>query len=163
MRITPITTYVGLGSNVGDVSGNIRRAVLRLGRLPQTQTMRLSSLYLTAPIESIGGDYVNAVVELETFLTAKTLLKALQEIEIEFGRTRPFPNAPRKLDLDILLYGNEIITSEDLTVPHPNLHERAFALVPLIEIAPLAEIPRLGQAKQFLRSVAHQRICQLSS
>jgi 2-amino-4-hydroxy-6-hydroxymethyldihydropteridine diphosphokinase len=132
----PVTAYVGLGANLGDPVQAVQDAVARIAELPRTTVMRKSSLYRTAPIESSGPHYINAVVEISTGLTAPELLAGLQHIEAEAGRERPYRNAPRTLDLDLLLYGNDRIDTADLQVPHPRMNERAFVLVPLAEIAP---------------------------
>ena len=116
--------------------GAVQRAVKDIQALTGVHSVRCSSLYRTAPIDSSGPDYVNAVVALQTLLTAPALLTALQGIENEAGRERPYRNAPRLLDLDILLYGQATISSAILTVPHPRMYERAFVLIPLAEIAP---------------------------
>ena len=116
--------------------GAVQRAFKDIQALTGVHSVRCSSLYRTAPIDSSGPDYVNAVVALQTLLTAPALLTALQGIENEAGRERPYRNAPRLLDLDILLYGQATISSALLTVPHPRMYERAFVLIPLAEIAP---------------------------
>jgi len=136
MRREPVTAFVALGANLGDAAGAVRRAIDALDRLPDTDVTFRSSLYRTAPHEASGPDYVNAVVMLQTTLTAPALLQALQQLEAGAGRERLYRNAPRTLDLDILLYGSARIDSETLTVPHPRMGERAFVLVPLAEIAP---------------------------
>ena len=126
----------------------------RLRTIPQTSTGRQSSLYLTAPIDSLGDDFINAVVQIHTHLSAEELLAELMKIEQEFGRTRPFENAPRAMDLDILLYGKEQIEAGDhLIVPHPKLTERAFALMPLLELDPLIDIPGKGAGQKFIAAV----------
>ena len=107
-----------------------------IAALPHTTLLNRSSLYRTAPVDSSGPDYVNAVVEINTGLSPVDLLNALQGIEAGAGRRRPYRNAPRTLDLDILLYGDQTIQTPDLTVPHPRMGERAFVLVPLAEIFP---------------------------
>lgn len=132
----PVTAYVGLGANLGDPVQAVLDAITRIAELPHTSVIRESSLYRTAPIESTGPHYINAVVEISTSLTALELLQGLQEIEAEAGRQRPYRNSPRTLDLDLLLYGNDRIGTADLQVPHPRMNERAFVLVPLAEIAP---------------------------
>ena len=132
----PVTAYVGLGANLGDPVQAVLDAITRIAELPHTSVMRESSLYRTAPIESSGPHYINAVVEISTTLTAPELLAGLQAIEAEAGRQRPYRNAPRTLDLDLLLYGDSRIDTADLQVPHPRMNERAFVLVPLAEIAP---------------------------
>jgi 2-amino-4-hydroxy-6-hydroxymethyldihydropteridine diphosphokinase len=131
-----VTAYVGIGANLGDPAQAVRDALARIARIPQTSLVRSSSLYRTAPVDSSGPDYVNAVAEVQTRLSALALLDELQRIELEAGRERPYRNAPRTLDLDLLLFGSECIESERLTVPHPRMNERAFVLVPLAEIAP---------------------------
>ena len=109
--------------------------------LPATGLANRSSLYRSAPVDAGGPDYINAVIEVRTSLTAPDLLAQLQRIEQGAGRTRPYRNAPRTLDLDLLLYGSGSIASERLTVPHPRMGERAFVLLPLAEIAPQAVPP----------------------
>lgn len=161
MSLPSVTAYIGLGSNVGDVVSNVRRAISRLRRMPETSTGLQSSLYLTAPIDSIGNDFVNAVVQIHTHLKAEELLKELMDIEQEFGRTRPFENAPRAMDLDILLYGRQQIETDNLVVPHPKLTERAFTLMPLLELDPLVEIPGQGLANKFVAAVSGQRISKI--
>ncbi|MEP6791532.1 MAG: 2-amino-4-hydroxy-6-hydroxymethyldihydropteridine diphosphokinase [Ramlibacter sp.] len=144
--------YVGLGANIGDAAQALRDAMDAINALPQTMVTKRSSLYLTAPIDAGGPDYVNAVVELSTQLQAEELLAQLQAIENAAGRERPWRNAPRTLDLDILLYAGQRIDAPQLTVPHPRMNERAFVLVPLAEIAP----GLVTQAQ--LHAVAGQRL-----
>jgi len=132
----PVAAYVGIGANLGDAKLAVQGATRQLGLLPATQLVRASSLYRTAPHDSSGPDYVNAVALLATQLDAHALLAHLQRIENAAGRERPFPNAPRTLDLDLLLYGDEHILTPELIVPHPRMQGRAFVLVPLAEIAP---------------------------
>jgi 2-amino-4-hydroxy-6-hydroxymethyldihydropteridine diphosphokinase len=144
--------YVALGANLGDAHGTVLKAMDAIGQLPMTRVTRRSSLYRTAPIDSSGPDYVNAVVELATQLAPLELLDALQALELDAGRERPYRNAPRTLDLDILLHGNLFLAGERLHVPHPRMNERAFVLVPLAEIA-----PHLVKSSQ-LRAVAAQAI-----
>ncbi len=132
----PVTAYVALGANLGDARATVNAAIEALGRLPQTRLLRASSLYRTAPWEASGPDFINAVAAVETALGAHELLRALQALELQAGRERPYRNAPRTLDLDLLLYGTAIIDSPELVVPHPRMAERAFVLVPLAEIAP---------------------------
>ncbi len=153
--------FVGLGANLGDADAALADALRRLAALPGTRVVRASAVYRTAPIDSHGPDYRNAVAELDTALAAHALLDALQAIEQAHGRERPYRNAPRTLDLDLLLYGDGVIDDARLTVPHPRLHERAFVLVPLLEIAPGAVHPRLGPLAPFLARVADQPIEKL--
>ncbi len=137
-----VTAYVGLGANLGDAAVAVREALQALGSLPLTRISKCSSLYVTAPLPAdnddnaaLGGDYINAVAEIETDLSAPELLRQLQALEQAAGRERPYRNAPRTLDLDMLLYGSGRIDSPALTVPHPRMWQRAFVLVPLAEIA----------------------------
>ena len=131
-----VTAYIALGANLGDARATVRDALLALDGLPQTRLLRASGLYRTAPWEASGPDFINAVAAVETGLDAHELLRALQALELQAGRERPYRNAPRTLDLDLLLHGAAIIDTPELIVPHPRLRERAFVLVPLAEIAP---------------------------
>jgi len=150
--------YIGIGANLGDARGNVADALERLQRLPGCTLMAASGLYRTAPIDSSGDDYINAVARIATTLGAEALLQALHGIEQAHGRERPYRNAPRTLDLDLLLYGDQQIASATLTVPHPRMTERAFVLVPLLELAPAIHIPGKGAAQQYAASVADQGI-----
>jgi 2-amino-4-hydroxy-6-hydroxymethyldihydropteridine diphosphokinase len=132
----PVVAYIALGANLGDAQAAVREAIERIGQLPDTQLLKRSALYRTAPVGAAGPDFINAVVEIATALTAPELLASLQALEQQAGRERPYRNAPRTLDLDLLLYGAARIDSPQLTVPHPRMWERAFVLVPLAEIAP---------------------------
>lgn len=158
MSLANVTAYIGIGSNLGDAQGNVQRAILRLDKLPDTRLGGQSSLFRTAPINAGGDDYINAVACIDTRLPAAQLLQELQAVEKDFGRERPYPNAPRTLDLDILLYGQQNIASDSLVVPHPRLTERAFALIPLLQIDPFITIPGKGPAHHFAPSVARQTI-----
>ena len=159
-----VRAYVGVGANLGDPAGQVEAAVAALAQLPGTSLAARSSLYRTAPIAAAGQpDYVNAVVALDTALAPHALLAALQQIEHSAGRTRPFPNAPRLLDLDLLLYADRRLADEILTVPHPRMHERAFVLAPLVEIAPAADIPGRGPAAGWLERVAGQRVARVAA
>ena len=136
-----VTAYVALGANLGDASATLRQAIAAINAVPGCSVKKTSSLYKTAPLETLpghdaGGDYINAVVEIDTGLPAPTLLQHLQQIEHAAGRERPHTNAPRTLDLDLLLYGSGSIHSANLVVPHPRMWHRAFVLQPLAEIAP---------------------------
>lgn len=132
----PVLAYIGLGANLGAPVPALHAALAALAAVPQCQLLRHSALYGSAPIDSSGPDYVNAVAELSTTLSAPALLQALQQIELGAGRERPYRNAPRTLDLDLLLYGSATIQSRELTVPHPRMRERAFVLLPLAELIP---------------------------
>ena len=131
-----VTAHVALGANLGDAALALRHAWQALARTPGVQVQQASCLYRTAPVDSFGPDYFNAVVAVATQLTAPALLAVLQGIEQRFGRERPYANAPRTLDLDLLLYGSARIDSPRLTVPHPRMWARAFVLVPLADVAP---------------------------
>ena len=151
--------WIGIGANLGAARANVEDAFVRLARLPDSALLRTSSLYRTAPIDSSGDDYINAVAELDTALDAHTLLNALLDIERAHGRERPYRNAPRTLDLDLLLYGDQIIAdAPTLCVPHPRLHERAFVLAPLAECAPALVVPGRGRVDVLLPAVAGQAI-----
>lgn len=132
----PVVAYVALGANLGDARAAVERAFDAIAALPCVVLTARSSLYRTAPVDSSGPDYVNAAAEVRTTLTAPELLERLHAVEQAAGRERPYRNAPRTLDLDLLLYGSARIDSPGLTVPHPRMNERAFVLVPLSEIAP---------------------------
>jgi 2-amino-4-hydroxy-6-hydroxymethyldihydropteridine diphosphokinase len=155
--------YLGLGANLGDARQTLKDAVVCLAQQHTITVLAKSSLYRTAPIDAGGDDYFNCVVKLETTLTAQQLLALCHKIELHFGRERPFRNAPRTLDLDILLYGDHSIDEADLIVPHPRLTERAFVLVPLVEIDPDISLPQRGRADSFLAAVADQRIEKMKS
>ncbi|TCS98641.1 2-amino-4-hydroxy-6-hydroxymethyldihydropteridine diphosphokinase [Tepidimonas ignava] len=131
-----VMAYVGLGANLGDAAARLRTALGWLDELPQTRCVAASGLWRSAPVDADGPDYCNAVAALRTHLTAPALLQALLALEARAGRQRPYRNAPRTLDLDLLLYGGARIASPWLTVPHPRLAQRAFVLVPLREVAP---------------------------
>jgi 2-amino-4-hydroxy-6-hydroxymethyldihydropteridine diphosphokinase len=142
--VTPVAderVFVGLGANLGDAVATVRAAFEALNALPGSRCVARSALYRSAPIDAQGADYINAVAQLRTELSPAALLEELQAIEERFGRERPYRNAPRTLDLDLLLYGQRRIATPLLTVPHPRLHERAFVLVPLAEIAPDLALP----------------------
>ena len=153
--------YIGLGANLGDPAAALRLGIEALAALPDSALRASSSFYRTAPIDAIGPDFLNAVVQLETRLAPHALLAALQRIEHVHGRERPYRNAPRTLDLDLLLYGDQVIDTPTLTVPHPRLHERAFVLRPLAEIAPQLKVPGRGCVADLLAPLAGQRIDRL--
>ncbi len=157
-RTAKAAAFIGIGSNLGDARSHVRNAILQLGLLPQTGVTGQSSLFLTAPVDADGEDYINAVVRLDTALPPDQLLNELLALENATGRERPYPNAPRALDLDILLYGRQQIATPALTVPHPRLTQRAFALIPLLQIDPFIDIPGQGPAHSFAAGVAQQVI-----
>ena len=150
--------FVGLGANIGDPREQLKAAISALAGLPDTRLTATSSLYRSAPLEFADQpDFLNAVAQLDTGLAPEALLDGLQGIENRLGRVRPFPGAPRTLDLDLLLYGDQRFSSPRLSVPHPRMHERAFVLRPLTEIAPEASIPGRGKARDLLAACAAQR------
>ncbi len=155
MNKAQVTGYVALGANLGDAAAALGRAMDAIGSLPGTRVTRRSSLYRTVPVDAGGPDYINAVVEVCTALGAPQLLGELQKLELAAGRERSWRNAPRTLDLDLLLYGDASLQSPALTIPHPRMFERAFVLVPLAEIAP----QRVSAAQ--LRAVRTQAVERL--
>ncbi len=162
----PVIAFVGLGGNLGDAVATLRSAVQALSGLPQTRLLQASNLYRT-PAWGLQQqpDFINGVAMLETQLDPRALLEALLGVERDFGRDRQAGSrwGPRTLDLDLLLYGDAVIGEPGLQVPHPHLHERAFALVPLLEIAPDILIPGQGRARDALSSLDISAIEPLGS
>ena len=160
---TAATAYVALGANLGDPLATLQAALAALSDIPATTLGPTSSLYRTAPVGLRNQpDFINAVAQLRTTLSPRQMLEALFDIEALFGRSRSIPNAPRTLDLDLLLHGETTLGEEYLTLPHPRMHLRAFVLVPLLEIAPACSIPGLGPAQRFLGGCSDQAIVRLS-
>jgi 2-amino-4-hydroxy-6-hydroxymethyldihydropteridine diphosphokinase len=154
--------FIGLGANLGEPQTQVRRGIEALRDLPHTRLVSASSLYRSAPMGYKNQpDFVNAVAEIETSLAPRKLLEELLAIETRFGRARTFPDAPRTLDLDLLLYGDRIIAEPGLTVPHPRMHERAFVLAPLAEIAPDAVVPVKGAVAALLAGCKGQSVAKL--
>jgi 2-amino-4-hydroxy-6-hydroxymethyldihydropteridine diphosphokinase len=154
--------YIGLGSNLDEPRAQVERAFDELAALPQTRLVARSPLYRSAPLEAPGqSDFVNAVAEVETQLSAPQLLDGLQAIEARHARRRSTRNAPRTLDLDLLLYDEMSLASPALTLPHPRMHLRAFVLRPLLDLDPRAEIPGRGAARELLRACAAPAIERL--
>jgi 2-amino-4-hydroxy-6-hydroxymethyldihydropteridine diphosphokinase len=148
------TAYIALGSNLREPRRQLQAGFAALARLPDTQVVAQSSLYRSAPVGYADQpDFVNAVAALRTALAPRDLLDALLAIEREHGRVREFVNAPRTLDLDIALYGERVIHEPGLSIPHPRMHERAFVMVPLAEIAPDAMVPGRGRVRALLDGV----------
>ena len=150
--------YVGIGANLGDRGAALQGAIDEMAGLPGTSLLARSSIYESAPVDAGGGDYLNAVVHLATTLSPVDLLHALQAIERTHGRVRSHRNAPRTLDLDLLMHGDTILAGPELTLPHPRLHERAFVLMPLAEIAPRLRLAGGETAGTALRLLGAQRI-----
>ncbi len=136
MSATPVMACVALGANLGDAVATVQQALRDVAALPETQLFKASSLYRSAPYEAQGPDFINAVALIHTQLAPLVLLHALQALELQSGRERPFKNAPRTLDLDIIFYGDTELATQELTLPHPRWHERAFVLQPLAEVWP---------------------------
>ncbi|MDR3353277.1 MAG: 2-amino-4-hydroxy-6-hydroxymethyldihydropteridine diphosphokinase [Zoogloeaceae bacterium] len=156
------TAYVALGANLGDARSVVAAAIRRLGALPETRLLRASSLYRTTPVGLLRQpDFVNAVAAIATRLTPEALLTALHTEEARQGRVRSIPNAPRTLDLDLLLYEDILRATPLLTLPHPRMHLRAFVLVPLAEIAPDLAIPTRGPLAAWLPAVAMQGVYRM--
>ncbi|MDY0308825.1 MAG: 2-amino-4-hydroxy-6-hydroxymethyldihydropteridine diphosphokinase [Castellaniella sp.] len=156
-----VLAWIGLGANLGDAATTLRCAAAELAAVAGVSCLRLSPLYATAPLDSSGPDYVNAVASLHTSLPPLDLLAVLQAIEQRHGRERPYRNAPRTLDLDLLLYGNCAIDQPTLTVPHPRMHERAFVLRPLADLAPGLVLAQ-GSLADLLARCADQPIRRLA-
>lgn len=156
-----VTAYIALGSNLQQPAEQVRAALAALAALPECSGLCTSSLYVTAPVGYADQpDFINAVARLDTTLSALALLAQLQALEAQFGRERSFRNAPRVLDLDLLLYGDERIDTLELTVPHPRMHERAFVLAPLAELAPALMLPQ-GSVTACLAACAQDGIRRL--
>ncbi len=149
--------YIGLGANLGEAYATLKQAVIELANSPGVSQLTLSKYYRSAPVDSSGPDYVNAVASIQTQLSAQDLLATLQGIENRHGRTRPYRNAPRTLDLDLLLYGMASINEPHLIVPHPRMHERAFVLKPLSDLAPDLQLVQ-GRLGDLLAQCADQAL-----
>lgn len=154
---TGVQAYVGLGANLGDAQATLHAAALELSDTAGITALRLSPLYRSAPVGGSGPDYLNAVAALTTTLSAHDLLTRLQAIEQAHGRQRPYRNAPRTLDLDLLWYDNQVIGDARLIVPHPRMHERAFVLQPLMDLAPTLVLAQ-GRLPDLLARCADQPI-----
>ena len=151
--------FVGLGANLDDPRMQVSQALGELGAIADTRVVKASSLYRSTPVgHAAQPEFINAVAELATGIPARRLLAELQAIEARHGRRRSFANAPRTLDLDLLLYGDESVREETLTIPHPRMHERAFVLIPLLEICPAAVVPGRGPASNLLDGCAGQTV-----
>ncbi len=159
--MTTETAFIGLGANLGNGAATIAAAFVALEALPRSHLVAHSALYRSQPVDAEGPDYVNAVARLDTALAPRELLEALLGIECAQGRKRSHRNAPRTLDLDLLLQGGRVIDEPGLLVPHPRLHLRAFVLLPLAELAPDLEVPGRGPVSALLGAVAGQRIDRL--
>lgn len=162
--MTEVAAYVALGANLGDPARQVERACAELARLPDSRLTALSGLYLSEP-EGFADqpDFVNAVAGLQTRLSPRALMTALLDIESRHGRNRAFKNAPRTLDLDLLLYAGLVMHEPGLTLPHPRMTRRAFVLLPLAEIAPHALIPGHGRVDACLSQLSTENITRLAA
>ena len=160
--------FVALGSNLQNPITQVEKAFAALALIPETKLIKKSSLYKTAPVdcpelaEKPVPDFINAVAELQTALSPQDLLLALHDIENAVGRERPYINAPRVLDCDLLLYENMMINSEKLSLPHPRMHTRGFVLLPLFEIAPQLSMPIHGKIELLITPDLSKDITKLS-
>lgn len=156
--------YIALGANLRDPEAQVRAGFEALAMLPKSRLAAVSSLYRSAPVGYVEQpDFVNAVAKIETALEARELLDALLEIERRRGRVRDFPNAPRTLDLDIVLYDEDECDEDGLEIPHPRMYERAFVIVPLAEIAPDAVVPGRGRVRDLLAAVDRASLVKLEA
>ncbi len=161
--LADLQAFVALGANLGDPAQQVRQGLADLAHLPQTRLMRHSCLYRSKPMGYLQQpDFINAVAALQTKLTPRKLLDRLLEIETRHGRTRDFKNAPRTLDLDLLLYDGLVMHAPGLSLPHPRMGERAFVLAPLAEIAPDYPIPGQGTVRSCLAKVDSSGIIRLA-
>jgi 2-amino-4-hydroxy-6-hydroxymethyldihydropteridine diphosphokinase len=159
----PVIAFIGLGANLGDAAATVREAAQALARLPGTTLLALSSLYRSSPIDAPGPDFVNAVARLSTRLSPHELLSALQALESAHGRLRPYRNAPRTLDLDLLTYDHLQHEDAALTIPHPRAHLRRFVVEPMAELEPDGAIPGRGSLSDLLHGLTGQALQRLPS
>jgi 2-amino-4-hydroxy-6-hydroxymethyldihydropteridine diphosphokinase len=159
-----VPAFIALGANLRNPEQQIQAAIEELAMLRDTRLMGVSSLYRSAPVGYLDQpEFVNAVAAIETALAPRALLDALLAIERRYGRVRQFPNAPRTLDLDIILYGALEVDEPGLTIPHPRMHERAFVVVPLAEIAPEIVVPGRGPVRDLLAGLDASSVIKLES
>ena len=159
----PVRAFIGLGGNLDNPAARIRRAFAALGQLPGTRLVAHSSLYRTAPVGYLDQpDFINAVALLETSIAPLPLLDAMLHLELDAGRERSFRNAPRTLDLDLLLYGQQTLTDSRLILPHPRMANRAFVLIPLAEIANDLDIPGHGSLRSLVAACPDQGVEKLA-
>lgn len=162
MRLEPV--YIALGANIGRPEQQVRSGMEALAMLPDTRLTAMSSLYRSAPVGYVEQpEFINAVAQIETALAPRALLDELLAIERNFGRRREFQNAPRVLDLDILLYAQRVVDEPGLTIPHPRMHERAFVIVPLAEIAADVTIPGRGRVRDLIEAVDGASVLKLDA
>lgn len=157
-----VPAYIGVGSNLGDSLRRVRAAFDSLAALPDCRLVARSRLYRTRPFGPVQqGDFVNAVAGLLTHLSAEQLLAAIREIEAAAGRVRSERWGPRTLDLDLLVFGDQRISTPELTVPHPGIAERGFVLAPLVDIAPSLQVPGVGRAEELLQRLPEDGIAEV--
>lgn len=161
MSTPSATAYIGLGANLGDAAATLQAAAAALAAWPGVHGAQGSPLFRSAPVEATGPDFINAVLRVETTLSPHALLQVLQALEAQHGRERPYLNAPRTLDLDLLLHGEASLNTPVLQLPHPRLHRRAFVLHPLLALAPALQAPGLGLVADHLAGVADQALTRL--
>lgn len=152
------TAYIGLGGNIGDAKQLIKDAIVCLAQRPEVKVTSRSCMYKSAPVNASGEDFINAVISIDTYLTPEEVLHLCMKVESQFGRERPYTNAPRTLDLDLLSYDDVCIASHELTIPHPRMTERAFVLLPLLELCPQMELPGFGKLANYVDNLKGQRI-----
>jgi 2-amino-4-hydroxy-6-hydroxymethyldihydropteridine diphosphokinase len=157
----PARAWVALGANLGNARRALADALAALAALPGTRVVAVSSLYRSAPVDAQGPAFLNAVAALDTTLAPTDLLAAMHAIEHAAGRERPFRNAPRLLDLDLLLHGDTVTDTPALILPHPRMHLRAFVLAPLAELAPELPVPGHGRVDALLGRITGQAIERL--
>ncbi len=155
-----VTAYIGMGANLGDTHATLMAAARDIAAVPGVLQTTVSPLYRSAPVDAGGPDYLNGVLKAETTLSALEMLLALQDIENRHGRQRPYHNAPRSLDLDLLLHGQEVLNTAVLTLPHPRMHERAFVLMPLRDLAP-GMMLRQGSVEELLAACSDQLLSRV--
>jgi 2-amino-4-hydroxy-6-hydroxymethyldihydropteridine diphosphokinase len=158
---TRATAYVGLGANLGDAVATLQAAAATLAAWPGVQAAQGSPVFRSAPVDALGPDFFNGVLRIETSLSPAALLQVLQAVEAQHGRERPYLNAPRTLDLDLLLHGDLRLDTPTLQVPHPRLHQRAFVLLPLLALTPDLQAPGLRPLAGYLAGVADQALTRL--
>jgi 2-amino-4-hydroxy-6-hydroxymethyldihydropteridine diphosphokinase len=158
MKVEPtIDAYIALGANLGEPVVTLHAALKQLVNTPGILACEASPFYRSAPVDAFGPDFVNAVARLQTTLAPLQLLDVLQALEQKHGRQRLYRNAPRRLDLDLLLYGETVMHSERIVLPHPRMHERAFVLLPLYDLAPWLALEQ-GTLEQLLQKLRGQSI-----
>lgn len=161
MNCRGVLAYIGVGSNLDEPLRQCRQAMIEIAAARETRLLRISSYYRTEPVGvSDQGDFINAVAEIRTILPPRELLQALQAIEKQMGRRETFRWGPRIIDLDIILYGMEIITEEGLVIPHPECHRRKFVLVPCCELGSYMIHPVFGVSIQGLLQRVEQVDCR---